>query len=205
MTPDTPSLQATPRGTDALPPRSARLREATHDRHALLDAAIMAARPFENTANYSRFLKVQNRFHHDVSPLYADPDVAAVIADLEHLSRLGAVCDDMRDLGVADDSPHEAPAAQGLALPEALGWLYVVEGSNLGAAFLLKAARGIGLSEDHGARHLAGAPEGRAEHWRTFKGALDAVPLSPTEEARAVDAAHAAFARVQTLVDRYMA
>jgi protein TonB len=54
-----------------------------------------------------------------------------------------------------------------------MGWLYVAEGSNLGAAFLLKEAVKLNLSGSFGARHLAGAPEGRGLHWRTFTAALD--------------------------------
>jgi heme oxygenase len=88
--------------------------------------------------------------------------------------------------------------------PEALGWLYVAEGSNLGAAFLLKEAAKLGLSESFGARHLADAPEGRGLHWRRFTAALDAVALSASEEARAIASANDAFARVRALVDRFL-
>src|SRR5690606_18526810 len=86
-------------------------------------------------------------------------------------------------------------------LPTALGWLYVAEGSNLGAAFLIKEAAKLGLSQDFGARHLAGAPEGRGLHWRTFTAALDAVPLSDEDEARVIAGAEAAFRRVHGLVN----
>ncbi|MGG2475716.1 biliverdin-producing heme oxygenase, partial [Rhizobium sp. BR5] len=81
-------------------------------------------------------------------------------------------------------------------LPEAMGWLYVVEGSNLGAAFLLKDAAKLGLTEEFGARHLAGAPEGRGLHWRTFTAALDEISLTVEEEERVVAGAEAAFRAV---------
>jgi heme oxygenase len=86
-------------------------------------------------------------------------------------------------------------------LPTALGWLYVAEGSNMGAAVLRKEAAKIGLSDSFGARHLAPAPEGPAPHWRAFTGSLDAVELNDEEEQRVADGANAAFARVQALVD----
>ncbi|MDP1908319.1 MAG: biliverdin-producing heme oxygenase, partial [Hyphomicrobium sp.] len=84
------------------------------------------------------------------------------------------------------------------------GWLYVAEGSNLGAAFLLKEAEKLGLSDTSGARHLAGAPEGRGLHWRTFVAALDAVTLSAAEEQRAVAEAEAAFERVHALTEQLL-
>jgi heme oxygenase len=81
----------------------------------------------------------------------------------------------------------------------------VAEGSNLGAAFLLKAAQGLKLSETFGARHLAAAPEGRGLHWKTFTAALDGVSLSGSEEERVMTGAHAAFARVQGQVNEFYA
>lgn len=100
-----------------------------------------------------------------------------------------------------DTSIMSAPAlASGSDLPTALGWLYVAEGSNLGAAFLLKEAAKLGLSEAFGARHLAAAPEGRGLQWRTFTAALDALELSDDEEGRVVAGAEAAFRRVRGLV-----
>ncbi len=77
----------------------------------------------------------------------------------------------------------------------------MAEGSNLGAAFLLKEASSSICPKRFGARHLAGAPEGRGLHWRTFTAALDAVTLSPAEEDRVVAGAVTAFTRVQTLVE----
>ncbi|MGE4341066.1 MAG: biliverdin-producing heme oxygenase, partial [Pigmentiphaga sp.] len=86
-------------------------------------------------------------------------------------------------------------------IPTALGWLYVAEGSNMGAALLRKEVAKIGLLDDHGARHLAPAPTGPAPHWRAFTAALDSVTLDETEEGRVVNGAIAAFARVQDHVD----
>ncbi|MBM7329458.1 biliverdin-producing heme oxygenase, partial [Agrobacterium sp. S2] len=89
-------------------------------------------------------------------------------------------------------------------LPEAMGWLYVVEGSNLGAAFLLKDAAKLGLDEEFGARHLAGAPEGRGLHWRTFTAALDEISLTVEEEERVVAGAEEAFRAVHAYAQQRM-
>ncbi len=190
--------------TTKIQSRAEVLRAATSAAHHSLDTSIMAADPFGDVANYGRFLKVQHAFHRDVAPLYARADLGALIDGLPALSRLDAVAQDAADLEVTLSAP-ETPASEALPLPEALGWLYVVEGSNLGAAFLLKAAKKMGLSESHGARHLAEAPEGRAAHWRAFKEGLNAAPLSPSDEARVVAGAEAAFRRVRALVGVHMA
>lgn len=184
--------------------RAERLRAATHPTHEGLDRSIMIARPFESVPNYGRFLRVQAAFHHDVSPIYEMAEVAEIIPGLSSLSRLEAVRADATDLGI-ELPALQAPAALGLPLPEALGWLYVVEGSNHGAAFLFKAALKLGLSQAHGARHLSEADAGRAAQWRRFKEGLNAPAFTPKEEARVVDGANAAFLRVMDLVRLHMA
>ncbi|HEY0212492.1 MAG TPA: biliverdin-producing heme oxygenase [Paenirhodobacter sp.] len=183
--------------------RAEALRAATHDAHDRLDRTIMAAKPFDSVENYGRFAAMQYALHHHAAPLYARADLAPHIAELPALSRFAAVTQDLADLGVTRPEPE--PALGDIPLAEALGWLYVIEGSNLGAAFLFKAAQKLGLSEDHGARHLAGAPEGRAAHWRTFKDGLNTAPLSPEDEDRVVAGAIAAFAHVRDLAGKSFA
>ncbi|MEJ8472494.1 biliverdin-producing heme oxygenase [Roseibium algae] len=180
------------------------LKAATHTVHEKLDAGIMAHEPFSSRARYSVFLKVQYAFHRDIDALFSDPILAKLLPDLDRRRRLDLIAQDLVDLG------NELPAMKtepifvdGKDLPRALGWLYVAEGSNLGAAFLLKAAAAIGLSEIFGARHLSAAPEGRGLHWRTFTAALDEVPLSDEQERVAIAGAEAAFQRVRELVREF--
>lgn len=188
----------------AEPSRARRLRAATGAAHERLDQRIMAAGPFASRENYGRFLAVQHAFHSDLAPLYADPRLAGFISDLAARERLSAIGTDLTDLGLPVPEAGASRAPDPADLSEALGWLYVAEGSNLGAAFLLKMAAALDLGEAFGARHLAGHPEGRAQHWRGFTAALDAVALSEAEEARAVAGAEAAFARVEDLVERHL-
>jgi len=188
--------------------RAALLKQATHTAHERLDVRIMAADPFSSRQRYARFVQVQFLFHRDIDALYdRDVGLTALLPNFAERRRLGLIEADLHDLGVDAPAADRAPAfAPGVAIdgPNALGWLYVAEGSNLGAAFLLKEAAKLGLSESFGARHLAAAPEGRGRHWKAFVGALDAVPLSAGEEANAIAGAKDAFARVRELVERLL-
>ncbi|WP_156381966.1 MULTISPECIES: biliverdin-producing heme oxygenase [unclassified Aureimonas] len=185
--------------------RSKRLKTTTSGTHLRLDERIMAARPFESRERYAAFAATQYLFHRDIDALYLDRSLQAIVPDLAGRRRLSSIAADLADLGfpLPESAPYFAPASAP-DLPTALGWLYVAEGSNLGAAFLLKFAAKLGLSEAFGARHLAGAPEGRARHWRQFTGALDAVNMTPSEEARLAKGAHQAFIRVHNLVTRHL-
>ncbi len=185
--------------------RVKRLKEATHGAHERLDRRIMTADPFSRRERYALFLMVQCRFHRDIDALYGDDRLCALLPDLASRRRLGLIEQDLADLGMSIPVADDAPAlGTDVDVPVALGWLYVAEGSNLGAAFLLREAAKLDLDERCGARHLAGHPEGRALHWRRFTGALDAVVLSPEEEARAMGGAKDAFARIRALVERFL-
>lgn len=181
--------------------RAKRLKARTEATHDLLDKSIMAANPFASRENYLQFAQMQHRFHRDIAMLFNDPALIALIPDLPSRQRLDDITQDLADLGATPDAPDAAPALAGdVDLPTALGWLYVAEGSNLGAAFLRKFAAKLGLSDDFGARHLAGAPEGRARHWQSFTAALDAVDLTAEQDTALTAGADAAFARVHALV-----
>lgn len=193
-----PSLASEPRlaGEQS---RAKRMKAATHAAHEAIDHRIMATAPFASRAHYGRFVRIQYRIHHAVDPLFRNPALGALLPDLAERRRLDLVAQDAADLGTA--LPAVAPhAGAPLEIAPALGWLYVVEGSNLGAAFLLKAAAKLELSEAFGARHLAGHPAGRGLHWRSFTAALDAVPLDEAQEAQAIAGAQAAFHMVGEMI-----
>lgn len=185
-------------------PLSKQLKSLTQQTHDRLDKSIMSAASFATIELYGRFVQIQYLFHRDIDALYDDARLQALLPGLAERRRSRLITADLGDLGLAlpeDSAPLAFAPGTTTDLPTALGWLYVAEGSNMGAALLRKEAAKLGLSDDHGARHLAPASEGPAAHWRSFTAALDAVDLTTEEEARAVAGAEAAFARVQGLVD----
>lgn len=184
-------------------PRSKRLKASTNATHDRLDKHIMASAPFASRTNYGKFLGLQYLFNRDIDALYADERLQALLPGLADRRSTGLIETDLADLGMAPPQSTEAPAIadDAVNIPEALGWLYVSEGSNLGAALLRKEAAKLGLSDDHGARHLAPADGGPAAHWRRFTAALDAIELTDEEEERAIAGAKAAFARVYRYAD----
>ena len=182
--------------------RSKQLKAATSTTHDSLDKRVMAADIFANRDNFARFLRVQYRFHRDIDALYSHAGLLALVPDLAERRRLPRISHDLLDLG--SDVPAEtAPAVDaGISLPEALGWLYVAEGSNLGGTVLFKLARErLQLGADFGARHLAAHADGAARHWRSFTAVLDAAELAAAHEALVVEGARTAFQTVRAYVD----
>lgn len=182
--------------------RSQRLKAATRESHGALDARIMAGDIFASRVQFARFLRVQYRFHRDVDALYAHPSINALLPEMEARRRLPLVAQDLADLEQTLPEPAARSLGAAPSLAEALGWLYVAEGSNLGGTVLYKMAARLGLDAGFGARHLAAHPDGAARHWRAFTAALDNVVLSDAQEQQVIDAADAAFRSVHGHVER---
>lgn len=174
--------------------RSERLSSATDAFHQHLHTLVAAAAPFDDRERYAKFAGVQYQFQTEIEPLYRRDSLQALVPGLSARSRRTAVAADLADLGVALPEAT-ADGAASRSDHEALGWLFVSEGSTLGAAILLKRAQALGLSETFGARYLAPAPEGRARHWKQFIEMLDGLALTPAEDAQVIAGADAAFRR----------
>ncbi|MSU93665.1 biliverdin-producing heme oxygenase [Pseudomonas mandelii] len=181
--------------------RSQRLNQITNEPHTKLDALVKAHAPFETQANFARFVVAQYLFQSELVSLYNDAELTAIVADLPARCRAEAAKADLADL----DTEVPAPVAGAVSNPskaEALGWLFVSEGSKLGAAFLIKRAVGLGLSETFGARHLGEPAGGRAEGWKRFVKTLDSLAFSAQEEAEIEQAAVDAFNRFTVLLEQ---
>ncbi|GAA08778.1 biliverdin-producing heme oxygenase [Acetobacter tropicalis] len=174
------------------------LRQYTHAAHERLDHRMTGLDLFSSHERYTVFLVVQYLFHRDVSDLYARADVAALVPDMDSRNRLELVERDMQDLCVPYPMVRRNPPVAG-SVSAAIGWLYVAEGSKLGANILAKRAQDMGLTESFGARHLAPDAQGRAYGWQSFKAAVDHAPL---DTAICISHAEAAFERVTQYLDR---
>ncbi|WP_423358210.1 biliverdin-producing heme oxygenase [Pseudomonas citronellolis] len=179
--------------------RSQRLNLATHAPHQRLDAAVKAHDPFASRENFTPFVVAQYLFQSELQALYQDAELGAIFPDLPERCRAQQAKADLADLG----AQVPAPVAGALANPsraQALGWLFVSEGSKLGAAFLIKRVAALGLDENFGARHLGEPAGGRAEGWKRFTRTLDGLDLSAEEERAAEAGALAAFERFGALL-----
>ncbi|MCI3944054.1 biliverdin-producing heme oxygenase [Pseudomonas syringae] len=179
--------------------RSQRLSRITHAPHEELDKVVKAQAPFATLTRYARFVVAQYLFQSELQNLYNTPALQAIIKDLPARCRAAHARADLADLNVDIPLPV-AGAVQPLSDAEALGWLFVSEGSKLGAAFLIKRAEALNLSDSFGARHLGEPEGGRAAGWKTFVRTLDDLPLNAAQEAQLDQGAIAAFERFNVLL-----
>lgn len=171
---------------------AAQLKASTRSEHEGVDHHVMAAEPFSSLSHYEKFLRLQHRFHGIIHDLYHHDTLNQWLPGLNELPRLEKVEADLAALDLA--IPERPTPLKDLHPETALGWLYCSEGSNLGAAFLFKETQKMGLTETHGASHLAAHPEGRGLHWRQFVAQMNALPLSSAQQTAGISGARQAFA-----------
>ncbi|MBA2965556.1 MULTISPECIES: biliverdin-producing heme oxygenase [Ramlibacter] len=169
------------------------LRQATAGRHAAIESQLGLRQGF-GRAHYGRvlqgfdaFLAVWEPRLLRALPLHLQPWFTA--------GRRAALA--RRDLGalglpalpwLARVPPLAGPA-------EALGSLYVLEGSALGGQVIAaQVQRHLGLRPEHGLAYFHGGGAGTAARWRAFQRLLaDALDADPAGQAGAVRAAVATF------------
>ncbi|MCA4163264.1 biliverdin-producing heme oxygenase [Acinetobacter baumannii] len=171
---------------------SLRLKQETAAEHERMHQLMSEAKVFSSKEKYAQFTLSQYYFQREIEHLFKKEGVAGLIPDLDIRGRSKQALADLNDLGIQPNG--QQLQSENVQLPEALGWIYVSEGSTLGAAFLFKEAqKHLGFSETFAARNLAAYPEGRAKVWKRFVKALDEAGFDQTQQDRVVQGALDAF------------
>ncbi|WP_445115688.1 biliverdin-producing heme oxygenase [Acinetobacter sp. WZC-1] len=182
------------------PGLSQRLKTETVHEHDRMEQLMDQAHVFDSKASYAQFTLSQYYFQRDVEHLYQYPEIASIIPDVDMRGRSQLALQDLADLGVAPRNTEIA--TEQVDCLQALGWIYVSEGSTLGAAFLFKEAQSrLGLSAESGARNLAAYPEGRMRVWKRFKQALDDAGFNQQQQDQVLEGAMQGFARFGQLLE----
>jgi heme oxygenase (biliverdin-IX-beta and delta-forming) len=166
-----------------------RLRMTTATAHHDLDAKFGA---FDLTSRrgYRRFLEASAAALLPLEAALEQAGVAGIFSDWAQRSRRMAIIADLDRIGGAI---RPLPDIGPLNRNRLFGTLYVLEGSRLGAKFLL---RMIDRSTDpHIAEATAYLNHGAGQPlWWSFLARLDSEAIAPDDEAEAIDGARNAFA-----------
>ncbi len=149
------------------PSRRIELRERTAKSHQELDALVGA---FDSDASYHRYLIGTAAFRPAIEQVLAQSCFPEALGGYR-LSPVGReVMADMEDLGLS--APPLVAVEECRSADAALGLLYVLEGSALGARLLVKRAAALGFDQNRGARHLA-RQASSLDSWRNYLEALE--------------------------------
>ena len=166
-----------------------KLKHATSRAHRDLDARF-GAYHLTHIDGYRRFLQASAAALLPLETALERSGVADLFADWPQRSRRAAIADDLARIGGA---AHSLPAIAALNRNEILGTMYVLEGSRLGANYLLRTIVDCGeplmAAATKYLKHGSGQPL-----WRTFLAKLENEPVVSNDEAEIISGAHNAFA-----------
>jgi heme oxygenase len=111
-----------------------RLKHATADAHRQLDRSLMAF-DLKTTTGYRRFLEASAGALLPLEAALLESGVDDIIQDWPSRSRTDAI---LKDLTQVEGRLHLMPAPAAFSRSALVGAVYVLEGSRLGARFLLK-------------------------------------------------------------------
>ncbi|AHJ62044.1 Heme oxygenase [Granulibacter bethesdensis] len=167
------------------------LKQQTYSYHDRLDRIVRKL--LITLDGYRHFLTAQYCFHRDIVPLYQKKALLQLIPDLAERNRLPAIEADAAALGLTLPSMQSAIPTGAKDTSAALGWLYVAEGSKLGAAHIARQLERHGLHDTYGLQHLHLGRDGVSGGWLHFRSMLDHTAV---EAEQCIRHAQQAFLRI---------
>jgi len=169
-----------------------RLKAATSVAHERLDA-FMSGYDLTRHADYAAFLQAQTSAFMGVEGALDGAEAGAYLPDWPERRRTAALRSDLSLMGLALPEPASVTPFRGEA--EVLGAIYVLEGSRLGAAVLIRS-----VPDDFPRSFLA---SGNPAAWRALASVLDERLSSPDRFDRAASAACSVFAVFENAARAY--
>jgi len=156
------------------------LKLATAAAHVSLERVLASRGYFDGRRRYVEYLQRFLAFHEEAEQLLDVADATQFIPDWPGRRRAHQARADLIALGAAEGN---FPATSGhlpkIAGPNAvgceqvLGIAYVLEGSTLGGAFLLRQIASLGITTRHGGSYLASYGNHRGQMWQRFLATLE--------------------------------
>ena len=177
-----------------------RLRMVTREAHLRLEAEVDFDNRLASLAAYRSFLEDFYRFVQPLEKAFAKLDLASLGIDSHLRRKLPWIEADLKDLGHTAESLANLPEfneVPAFADPlDALGALYVLEGSSLGRqVMLLKLRARLGIGAARAGRFFSGYGNETGQTWQSFVTILNnAGSASPSAALRIEAAALATFA-----------
>jgi heme oxygenase len=173
--------------------RSATLREATRDAHEQMEQSLNLFHPEFTIEDYQHLLRQWYGFHAAWEPASAALFGEAMADFLQVRRKLPLLADDLGDLEPAAPAP-----IMWTDRSDALGTLYVIEGSTLGGQLITRKLQDrYGVSSSFFASY--GPDIGR--RWQETKQLLDRPPFE-VEDAKVIDGARRTFEFLQAWLEQ---
>lgn len=188
-----PEYQAAP----GVPGLRDRLKQATAEAHRALDTRL-GALDLSRLDGYRRFLEISAAALLPLEAALEAAGVAALFGDWPWRTRRAAIAADLARVGGSLHSLENQPVLNGNAV---FGTMYVLEGSRLGAKYLLRAV--ARAADPVIASATAYLDHGSGQRlWQSFLLTLEHQRFAPGDEAEVTESALLAFSMFARSADR---
>ncbi len=176
-----------------------RLRLVTRPAHERLEGHVNLEGLMTSLEAYRGVLEQLLRIYRPIEASLEKLDLAQLGIGYEERRKAGWLEADLKDLGHTADSLGSLPSVAGLPLPqdpvEALGVLYVLEGSSLGGQLIVRnLAPKLNIGPRWAGRFYNGYGKNTGAMWQAFVAVLNAAGAEPDTARRIEDAALVTFA-----------
>ncbi|NNU61074.1 biliverdin-producing heme oxygenase [Ochrobactrum soli] len=178
-----------------VPQRRWDLKAATAPHHDRIDRLGSLYGMFDSLNAYRKYLKATWHSRLILETLLDESELKRIFSDWDKHKIQSDLQQDYADLSDGEELKRpelKFPVGTRVDLPAAIGTLYVLEGSALGATFLIQKTRLLGLGDEYSARHLA-KQVGNLAGWKKTVSLLESVPLDKQDEKRCIEAAIYSF------------
>ncbi|WP_316816217.1 biliverdin-producing heme oxygenase [Pedobacter nyackensis] len=171
---------------------STAIKEATKEAHLNLEKKVVQKmKAIRSDADYADFLKHFYTYFNQVEQAIAPYITTELLPDQAERRNSSYLKQDIEELG---SNVNELPAATAPEIKnavQALGALYVMEGSIMGGPIIVKMLEKFGITK--GVSFFSGYGEATGQMWGKFVAVLNAQANSEAEEQEAIDTANDTF------------
>ena len=170
------------------------LKFATAAAHSSLECVLAKRGYFEGREQYIHYLQRFLAFQLEAERVLDTPVTLEAIPDWPQRQRASLARADLAILGAPERRFDGASLPPVLATEQALGIVYVLEGSTLGGAWLLRQLAPLGVTATQGGSYLASYGANRGKMWQRFLFMLEEAHLRRVRADSIAAAALATFA-----------
>lgn len=182
---------------------SERLKEETHKAHIEVEKLIIPRlKKLDSNCSYAQLLNVFYGYFNPVEQQIEQQIGADILFDIEERRKSASLLNDLQSLGTIrrPNSCNDLPKIE--TVVDALGAMYVLEGSTLGGQFISKMiAEKLGLTSENGISFFSGYGAETSSKWSNFKDLIDNYSGDQTAEDEVIKAANETFTKFKTWIE----
>jgi heme oxygenase (biliverdin-IX-beta and delta-forming) len=167
-----------------------KLRSRTKEVHRRLEENSVLSKITQPSFSLSDYIFLLEKFYAFIQPaeqlVFGMPELSEIVPEFERRRKAELLISDLRYLSGSKVVPairDSSISAVINSIPQALGYLYVLEGSTLGGKIISENLKNfLGIEKDSGGKYFNNYSEERGNMWKSFVGMLNSQNLNAEKE-----------------------